>query len=138
MFEENRDGEAFNQWQLVIHRYPYTSNWGAALYNCGWVHQKRRRLEEAIPFYEQLLNSDLDDRDPNPDLMSPYRNYHHSACLGLSECHEDLGNLEEALRYARLAQDTYPYQTWCLTCAWGARQELKERIERLEEKVNGQ
>ncbi len=112
--------------------------WGVAVYNCAWVIQQRNRPHEAIPFYERPLNSGLDDRDPNSALMSPFRNYHHRACLGLFECHEDLGNLEAALRYARLAQDTYPYQTWCGTCSMQAAQSLRERIERLEQKVNAQ
>jgi tetratricopeptide (TPR) repeat protein len=132
-FKAGEDAEALAQWQQAIARYPGTSNWGAAVYNSAWLHQQRQRYAQAIPYYERLLGSGLDDRDPDRYLMNPYRNYHHRASLGLSECHEALGNLPEALRYARLARDRYPYQSWCGTCLMEAVQALNERIRRLEQ-----
>jgi tetratricopeptide (TPR) repeat protein len=137
-FEAGQDNDALASWQQAIDRYPYTNNWGAAVNNCGWLHEERGRYAEAIPFFQMLLDSDLDDRTPNPHLMDMYRNYHHRACLHLSTCFEKLGDVARALDYARLARDRYPYQSWCLTCRSFAARDLGRRIARLEAIQAGQ
>jgi tetratricopeptide (TPR) repeat protein len=131
-YEEGRQEEALGEWAVVIDRYPFTSAWGLAIYNTGIHERDQGRYGEAITRFESLLGSGLDDRDPSGYLMEAYQNYHHQACLQMSVCYEALGDYPSALRFAVLARDAYPYQSWCGTCLMEAGQALHERIQRLE------
>ena len=100
--------------------------------NAGIADREGGRHREAIAWFETLLGSGVCDRDPSPNLMEVYRNYRHRACLEISACYEALGETASALRYAVLARDSYPYQSWCVTCQRSAAKEVAERIGRLE------
>jgi tetratricopeptide (TPR) repeat protein len=124
--------KALAQWERVVERYAHTSAWGVAVYNSGVVHKELGRQQEAIALFERLLAGPVNDLEPGANLMETYRNYRHYACLGLSECYEQMGDRQEALRYARLARDRYRFQSWCGTCLMQAAKEVEDRISRLE------
>lgn len=132
-YEEGRHEDAFQDWGRVIDGYPYTSAWGVAVFNLGHCLRERLQYHEAIARLETLLSSSLDDHDPSGRLMEAYQNYHHLACLEISECYAGLKDYPAALRYAVLARDTYPYRSWCGTCCWSAAEQLRQRIEQLEQ-----
>jgi hypothetical protein len=131
-YEAGRRQEALAEWERVRDRYPGTPAWGVAVFNLGVGLREQHRYREAIAQFETLLGSSLDDRDPSGYLMEAYQNYHHRACVEVSACHEGLGDYPSALRFAVLARDAYPYQTWCGTCEEEAHKELADRIARLE------
>jgi tetratricopeptide (TPR) repeat protein len=136
-FDAGRVDEALAEWQEVRARYPYTSSWGCATFNSAFCHQKQGEFQQAMAYYEELLSSELNDKDHSGNLMSPYQNYHHSACVQLSACCEAMEDYPVALHYARLAQTRYPYRSWCGTCHGSAARALHRRIERLENQVAG-
>jgi tetratricopeptide (TPR) repeat protein len=134
-YEEGRREEGLAEWGRVIDRYPHTSAWGVAVFNTGYDLRERHLYREAIARFESLLGSDLDDRDPSGYLMNPCQNYQHQACLEISSCHEALGDYPLALRFAVLAQDRYPFQTWCGTCRMEEYRALEDRINRLKQRA---
>jgi Tetratricopeptide repeat len=138
LYEAGQQAEAVAEWNRAIDRYPYTSAWGMALFNTGLYYQKQERYHEAIRHFEILLASGLDDRDPTRYLMEAYQNYHHRACLEISACYEGLDDFPSALKYAFLARDVHPYQSWCATCRWSIRAALDARIARLERGENAE
>jgi tetratricopeptide (TPR) repeat protein len=125
------DDEAIEHWTDVMKQYPYTSAWGVAIYNIGIIHKKHQRYQEAIDCFERLFPSHVDDFEPSANLMQPYQNYRHNACLQISSCYEGLGDYPTALHYAELAQNTYSLQSWCLTCRQASGFALQKRIDRL-------
>lgn len=136
-FEAGQPETAIQHWDQIVGDYPDTRSWGMALYNKSHVLRQQQRWQEAIPLLDKLLASELRDTDPSPNLMRPYQNYHHEACLALVDCHEQLHDYPTALRHACLARDTYPLQSWCGTCAMSSRQYLQQIIARLEQKIAG-
>jgi tetratricopeptide (TPR) repeat protein len=135
-YEEGRPDEALEEWGHVIDRYPYTSAWGVAVFNTGVYYKERGRYQEAITRFESLLGSKVNDRDPSRNLMQVYQNYRDLACLEISSCYEELEDYRSALRYAVLARDAYPFQSWCGNCRYEAKLNLAQRIKRLEEAGN--
>jgi hypothetical protein len=132
-YEEGHDDEALAEWGRVIDRYPFTSAWGVAVFDSGLRHRRRGQPRQAIALFERLLDGPVDDRDPTGYLMEAYQNYRHRACLEISACHEALNDYPEALRFALLARDKHPYESWCGTCLLEAHEGLRERIRRLEQ-----
>jgi hypothetical protein len=127
--------EALRQWERVMAQFPHTSAWGMAVFNSGVVHRQLGHFGEAIALFEQLLSSRVNDMDPGEELMETNRNYRHRACVGISACYEQQSDPAGALRYARLARDRYPFQSWCGTCMREANAAVRERIEQLEQQV---
>jgi tetratricopeptide (TPR) repeat protein len=134
-YAAGREREAMEAWDRVIATYPHTSAWGVAVFDSGLCERRRGHYREAIGRFELILPAPLDDRLPGGNLMEAYQNFHHDACVQLSGCYEELGDYGAALRYARLARDTYPFESWCGTCLMQERAALRERIDSLEQKA---
>ena len=82
--------------------------------------------------YKTMLGSRLGDCKPPPSLFLRFRMERNVACLGLAECYESLGDYRQALRYARLADTTYPCRSGCGTCDESIRAETRQLVERLQ------
>jgi tetratricopeptide (TPR) repeat protein len=136
-FEAGRQEDALALWRQVRQDFPDTRAEGMAIFNTSYAYQQQKRWAEAIPLLKELLASDLNDTDPTRELMNPYQNYHHRACLGLVDCYEHLEDHRSALHYAKLARNVYPHRSWCLTCRIESNRALNRKIARLEIKVAG-
>ena len=72
------------------------------------------------------------DCTPAPSLFVWSHLQRNSACISLAECYESLGDYGQALRYAHLADTTYPCRSGCGTCDDSMRNEAEKRVERLQ------
>lgn len=126
----DRDG-AITAWREVIDHHPTTCGWGIAVFNVGIALKEASRWAEAIPVFEALIASDVDDREPGGNIMETTRDYHHRAALELSICHERLEEWGRALTWAVAARDRFPSASWCGTCADSDVDELDARVERM-------
>lgn len=123
--------EAIAAWREVIDRHPTTCGWGVAVFNVGVAMTEASRWAEAIPVFEALIASDVDDEEPGGNVMEATRDYHHRAALELSTCHERLEAWGQALAWALAARDRFQSASWCGTCVDSDRDELAARIERV-------
>jgi hypothetical protein len=131
LFESKFYKEAIEVWEEVYYDYKGTTSWGKATYNIGLGYLCMEEYEEAIPYFEEILESDVDDLEPGQCVMEAYRNYRYKSCLQISYCYERLEDLDTALKYSILARDKYPYQSWCGTCQMYEDESLNYQIKRL-------
>jgi tetratricopeptide (TPR) repeat protein len=131
LFEEGNYENAIEVWEEVYYDYKGTTSWGKATYNIGLGYLSMEEYKKAIPYFEEILESDVDDLEPGQCVMEAYRNYRHKSCLQISYCYEQLRDLDKALKYAIFARDKYPYQSWCGTCQMSAERSLEYKIQRL-------
>jgi hypothetical protein len=136
-YAAGRHEEAVGEWFLVTDRYPYTAAWGEAVLGTGLYERERGHWGEAVARFESLLGGGLDDPDPSGYLAEPYRFCRLQACLELSSHYESRGDYRTALRYAVRARKEFPWQGGCGTCLTEIYQDIKERIDRLEQMGKG-
>ena len=125
------NSKAIPLWRRVVKEYPNSGASHKAAYNIGYALREQKKYKEAIAVLETLFGSKADDREAGGHIMEAYRNYRHRVCLQISMCYEGLEDFTAALKYAELARDKHTYQTWCGSCAGGAKRSLDERIKRL-------
>lgn len=131
LYENGEYEKSIEIWEGVYNYYRGTISWGKAAYNIGLAYMCLEKYTKAIPYFLEILESDVDDLEPGQSVMEAYRNYRHRSCLQISHCYENLENYEKALEYAILARDKYPYESWCGTCFESAYQSLEYDIRRL-------
>ncbi len=127
-YESGNTARAIEVWHKIISEPLRTPEWPKAVYNLGQGEQNRGNFRLAIRYFDLLLESHPNDKEPGQNIMEPYRNYSHRAALQLSLCNEKLGDFTNALRYARLAKTNYPYHSWCGTCIYLDAREVDKRI----------
>ncbi len=139
-YQAGRADEAIALWSQVIdHSRPGSTNWTIAVFNTGIAHRENQRYNAAIAVFTLLLESDANDEEYELDadgkfnLMRPYRNYHHRACLQIADCHEKLGDRASTAKYLVLARDKYPHESVSGTPMMQIREELNKRIKALEQ-----
>jgi hypothetical protein len=110
--------EALALYRQVTTQHARSKSFGVAQYNVAFILAKLGKPEAAIAEYNLLLAGNVNDRDPGEHILQAYRNYRNRAAKALSQLYEGMGKADEALRWALLARDEYPYCTWCGTCAW--------------------
>ena len=138
-YQAGRDDKAVAIWSKAIdHSLPGSTDWAIAAFNTGIAHREHHRYNEAIAIFTLLLNSDANDEEYELDanghfnLMAPFRNYHHRACLQIADCHEKLGDRASTVQYLQLARDKYPHRSVSATPMMHIRKELDKRIKALE------
>ena len=115
LYQQGDHGEALQYFQQAA--VPGASSWPEAIFNSGCILQQQGRPEEAILAFAKLLGTNVNNRAESGDIMSPFKNYQHRACVETAHCYESIRDFRNALEYARLAGSKYPYQTWCDTGA---------------------
>jgi tetratricopeptide (TPR) repeat protein len=139
-YQAGRPDEAIALWSQVIdHSRPGSTDWAVAVFNTGIAHREHRRYNEAIAAFTLLLESDANDEehelnaDGKFNLMAPFRNYHHRACLQIADCHEKLGDRASTVKYLVLARDKHRHESFGGTSMMQIREELNRRIKALEQ-----
>lgn len=89
-----------------------TSCYGRCFNNIPLAYAMLEDFDNAIIWFNKILDSDLDDMEPGTDIMEFYANYHHNACMKLVQVNEILENRHEALKYLDLAETKYPFETF--------------------------
>lgn len=130
-YESGNLRQAEDEW-VKVHSCPETiPAWPKAVYNLGLLEMNHTHYSRAIEYFDEVLRSHPNDKEPGGNIMQVYRNYSHRSVLGISECYEKMGDYRQALRYAWLAKRRYPYLSWCGTCLQSANFALDKRIVRL-------
>jgi len=103
-------------------------SWPKAASNLGILERDRKNYRKAIDYFQAVIESHPDDKEPGGSLMETYRNYSHSSAMALSECYEKMGDFRSALDYVQLAKSRYPYYSWCGTCLASESRRINARI----------
>jgi len=112
--------------------HPKVRSWPEAVFNSGYVLMQQKRWKEAIAEFDRLLKATVNNKAEGDNIMSPYRNYQHRACNRTSLCYESLRDFKNALKYTRLANSTYRFESWCGTCARSDADSAMQRLAMLE------
>lgn len=123
VFDTDPD-ESFEAWSKVRRHHPNSSEWLKAVFNLGCYWRARGEPQRAITAFTELRDAEVDDLEPDSNLMEAYRNYRHRAQSEIAECYLELEDYGRALESFRLAVTLYPYQTFCGNCAASRRSEL--------------
>ena len=111
--------------------------WPKAVFNLGLLEMDMKNYLQSIAYFDEVLQSHPNDKEPGESIMQVYRNYSHRSALEISVCFENMGNYPQALHYARLAKTRYPNHSWCGTCLNTANFTLNTRIAYLCGRVYG-
>jgi tetratricopeptide (TPR) repeat protein len=114
---------------IEVRSCPRTSSaWPKAVYNLGLLEMKQANYPKAIGYFNEVLQSHPNDKEPGANIMQVYRNYSNRSALQVSMCYEKMADYRQALHYAWLAKSRYPYLSWCGTCLQSANFALNKRI----------
>lgn len=103
-------------WKQVIENFPDTSVcYGRSFNNITFAYLRQEELDSAKLWLQKILDSDLNDLDEGTNIMAPYANYKHNACLTMSNLLMDEGNFQQSFKYLHLGETTFPYQTFSAT-----------------------
>ncbi|PHR27614.1 MAG: hypothetical protein COA38_13185 [Fluviicola sp.] len=89
-----------------------TTCYGRCFNNIPIAYAMMEDYDNAIIWFKKILTSDLDDLEQGTDIMEPYANYRHNACMKLVQVHEILEEQQRALAYLTLAETKYPFETF--------------------------
>ena len=120
--------KAQTSWKTIRECAPASQDWPKAVFNLGLLEYKRDNLRQAIKYFDEVLQSHPNDKEPGANLMETNRNYSYRSALAISQCYETMGSFGSALRYAWLAKTKYTYYSWCGTCYDSASFALNKRI----------
>jgi tetratricopeptide (TPR) repeat protein len=133
--ERGEHESALEKWYLLYRFSNDLQTWGKATYNMGIEYFCLERYEDAIYYFQEVLNSSVDDKEPGSHIMETNRNYHHWSCTKIADCYERMEEFDKALEYMILSTEEYTYYSWCGTCAESQWRYLEDRISQLEDLV---
>lgn len=79
-------------------------------YNIGYILRELGRDEESIPIFEDLLESNYNDRERFGGLMEQYALFKHRSASNLADIYLDLGDFGNAKKYILLFDKKFKYQ----------------------------
>ena len=72
-------------WKAVLENFPDTNEcYGNSWNNIAVGFRAKEEYDSARVWYNKIIASDLDDKQEGPDIMEPYANYHHNACMQMA------------------------------------------------------
>lgn len=67
----------------------------------------------ALKWYNRIISSEkVNDRDKGMELLEPYANYRHNACLRVAAIQTKRKNYDDALRACEMALQIFKFQTY--------------------------
>src|ERR1700687_647261 len=127
-FEAGDTRTARTSWKKIRECGATTPDYPKAVYNLGLLEFKVKDFQQAIRYFEEVLRSHPNDKEPGGSLMQTNRNYSFRSALGVSQCYEAMDEFRPALHWAWLAKTKYPYYSWCGTCYSNANFAVNKRI----------
>jgi len=127
-FETGDTTRAEAAWTEIRRCAPGSSEWPKAVFNLGILEYSRKNFPQAISYFEAVLQSHPNDKEPAGSLMETNRNYSNRSAMAISHCYEAIGQFTPALRYAWLAKTKYRYCSWCGTDYSSANFAMNKRI----------
>jgi tetratricopeptide (TPR) repeat protein len=131
LYESGDFLRAEQSWLRVGNSSHNTSAWPKAVFNLGLLEERRNDFSRAVSYFDAVLKSHPNDKEPGSNIMETNRNYSNRCAWQISMCYEGMGNYREALRYAWLAKTRYRYVSWCGTCQQAANLAIDKRIAHL-------
>jgi tetratricopeptide (TPR) repeat protein len=111
---QNRNiDSALNLMTYVVENMPDTSVcYGRCFNNIPLAYASLGQFDEAKIWFNKILQSSLNDKAPGTDIMEPYANFHHNACMKLVQVNQTLKDYSQALKYLDSAETTYSFKTF--------------------------
>jgi len=113
-FNAELPDSAVYYWRQVVTRYK-DSTWyyGRAMNNIPVAYESAGNVAKAAEAYHAILQSDLNDKEDNDgNIMEPYTNYRHNACMRMARMYAANNDFSKALEALQWAEHKYKYQTF--------------------------
>lgn len=112
-FQNRELDSAITLMTYVVENMPDTSNcYGRCFNNIPLAYASLGQFDQSKYWFNRILHSKLNDKEPGTDIMEPYANYHHNACMKMVQVHQTLKEFPQAIRYLDSAETTYPFETF--------------------------
>lgn len=112
-FQNKELDSAITLMTYVVENMPDTSNcYGRCFNNIPLAYASLGQFDQSKIWFNKILHSKLNDLEPGTDVMEPYANYHHNACMKMVQVHQTLKEFPQAVRYLDSAETTYPFETF--------------------------
>ncbi len=116
LYNDGKKAAALKCWKKILKSEPdSTRAYGMAANNTLFKYFEDGNIAKTKKYYNLIINSNLNDRDKNPDLMNPYANYRHHAAMRMASLYGKNKDFDEALHYVYLADTLYDFETFSLT-----------------------
>lgn len=111
-YQNDQADSAAIVWQYVIKNFPDTTRcYGKCYNNIPYAYFKLKQNDKAKEWFQKIMDSNLNDRDEGENIMEPYANYKHNACMNMAIQLFAEEKFDQALRFLSLAETKYKYQT---------------------------
>jgi tetratricopeptide (TPR) repeat protein len=135
-YHERKDYEtALKLMRQLCQQWPDSVLWGDAQYSIGLILQDQKKFDEAITEFSIIFPSKVNDRLLAEGSTDDCKNYRFKTALRISECYESKNDLQRALEFAKMANDRYPYYSYCSNCSDQAKLGADRRVAELNEKI---
>jgi predicted Zn-dependent protease len=108
-YDEEYDS-ALNLFKSFLVDFPNSTLAPRSKYNIGYILVELGRDDESIPVFEELLESNYDDKETFGGLMEQYTLYKHRSASLLADIYLNTAEYEKASKYIRLFDKKYRYQ----------------------------
>ncbi len=103
-------------WEDIVENYPDSlSCFKNSLNNLPIGYERLEDYEAAKKWTKKILETELNNFDQGSDIMEPYANYDHNACMQMARILYKEEKFEEGLEYLNLAESKYRYETFSAT-----------------------
>src|SRR5690606_39079208 len=112
-YSENDKLKAAQMFHKLVLKYPQSNFYGKNLFNAAYIYQEIDSFSIAIPLYNQILESSLNDseKDSSRQIGITRSNYKYFACRNLASIYLKLNQPNEALHYLFKGRDDFPFIT---------------------------
>lgn len=113
--EQDSIKKSIASFKHIVDHHPKDSLYPMALYNVAYLYAMDEDYNNAIPAFERILNSNLNEYDfIGGNIMdNPYANYKYKASRGLYEIYTFKEDYKKALEYLIMSDEKYPYIHFC-------------------------
>jgi len=87
-FETGDTTRAEAVWSEIRQCAPGSSEWPKAVFNLGLLEYRRSNFAQAISYFEAVLQSYPNDKEPGGNLMETNRNYSNRSAMAILQCYE--------------------------------------------------
>lgn len=116
LYQTGEKEKALEVWKEIERkaRKP-SSTYGTTLRNIMYYYFEKEDEENLLAYYQKIMKSRLNDRDPNYELGKPFKNYRYHATMWLASYYGQKGEYEKGLFYVERADNEITFQTTSLT-----------------------
>ena len=121
--------------RLILEQFPDSLHANDAQFDLATSLHSLGKFREAATEYEKVLKIERGELEvvdgATGVFLDIWSDRFNDAARGLAECHEALGNLDLAVKWAIVRRDQYPILSFCANAHWGEDRAASAEVVRL-------